>query len=278
MLVGLNVLLYGAIHLKRYQFALAILVAILLNVVISLSAGWKGEMVIQAFVFVYLGFEFRSSLGPTARKRAFRGAVVGLIVMVLVYPLVNDYRRKLNRTDSVSAAFENRAELDTNLVGEGSTVVEIFRRVSGISTYYASLEVAKNESLGLSALWDGETGRLMKRAVFGGRTNQVIAGFGSSQFATLFLIGGSVALYVGSFLFGIFTRGASWLMARFIFRYYTSFQSVLPLLALSWVSMMLGGGNLNLKIKELFVVCCLVVAIERLVFFRKVPLPHDVTE
>ena len=267
IIVVLNLFLFVAIYTESRKFTVQVSILIAANIVVSLLAGWKGEMVFQVLVVAYIYLQFKSKLASKQRRRVFGWVIISVVLLVLIYPLVNSYRHELKRDISIVDAISEQQEL---FYGEQSeeeaSVVSIFRRVSGLSTYYSAMEIGRTNSLSISAIWDAQVGAILKYEMYGAEADNVMVGFGASQFAALNLIGGKLVLYCGALLFGIGIRLVSWVIGNVILRYNLTFLAYAPLLYLSWIQMMLAGGNLNLKLKELAVVVGLLFLTERLIF------------
>ena len=271
IIVLLNVLFFTLLYLRLKRGIIIASAALVANVILALSAGWKSAMVLQALTLAYLFFELRNRVSTKAKRRIliFSALFVGL--MLVVYPYVNYYRFASSQgVDIQTAISKARKSVETDGRREqGSDSFGILDRIGGIGTYISIIGMGENKNFPLTSLWGNDFGNMVKYELYGAAADDVMVQFSATQFAALFLVGGWAGLYVGSFLMGMFFRIITSLLANRAFKYATTFHAYLPLLCFSWLSFLMGGGKLGIILKELLVVVVSAMILERLVFRKK---------
>lgn len=246
-----NIVFYLAVHSGRLKHLL--ISGLLLLVVISTSVlvGYKQELIFEMLImFVYL-MELKYLLPSSTRRILLvTGALVsGLFLMI--YPYVNEFRWALLEGASL---FEGIFEaINSETANDKTLAIELLNRITGLDAFVAAITLLDTASLGITSIFGSGINDAFKEVVYGGSYEEIVTAFGITQFAATYLIGGVVGLGVGSFLLAFVIARAFIIIVNLKYLNDKVKKSLVPILAVFFVKINLGGGNLALDFKELFV-------------------------
>lgn len=256
-----NLYFFYVIRLNDNKAMWLALIFLLSNIVLGLRVGYKSELVIQGLLLVYYVFESSKYMSKANLKFIKLFTIFMLVAMVVLYPLVNNYRSYLLSGKDFSEAVES-AKIRTEKQ-QSSFALSFLNRINGIGAFYAATKLGEGGNYNINSLFNNEIMDLIKEKLYGAEKDKAVTAFGTTQFSVLYLIGGGLFLAVFSFMFGWFIRWSSSVLRLRIFKSDFTFQAYLPLLCILWVKLLSSGGNVSLYVKELVLVITCLYLLER---------------
>jgi len=256
-----NLYFFYVVRMNDNKAMMVALVFLLINIVLGLRVGYKSELVLQGLLLIYYLFEVFKYMSKANRKFLSIFTLSMLVIMIVVYPLVNNYRSYLLSGKDFSEAVES-AKVRTDKENS-SFALSFLNRINGIGAFYAASKLGEDEDFTIDALFNDEVMDLIKERLYGAEKDKAVTAFGTTQFSVFYLVGGGVFLAVCSLIIGWFIRWSSSVLRLKIFKSKYTFQAYLPLLCILWVKLLSSGGNLMLYLKELILVVICLVILER---------------
>lgn len=271
-IVILNLAFYYVWQTGNRRMTIIISIAVAVNIVLSLYASQKGELVIQVFALFYYFVIHRLENGIKINRSHITYIAALSILTLLLYPYINLYRFASDRSESVVQAI-NQAQEYANLATdqEKNAVTLIFKRVAGIDKYYPAVTIGETHEVPTSALLDNSMSVLLKEAIYGIRANEIRRGIGSSQFALFYLLGGLFGLIFFSIVLGVIMRWVFELMFNKVITYRDTCIAYTPFLAYFYIRILLSGGNWSLLFNQFIIVALSVVFLEKFAVSRGDP-------
>jgi len=253
-----NLYFYYVIRLNDRNKILIPLLFIVINVVLSLRVGYKGEMVIQGLLLTYYYFDAYRYLSKSTRKLIAIVTVSMVMFAVIVYPLVNAYRHSILIGADFSKAVE-MAQKNSDKHNEGnSKLLSFLDRINGVSEFYGVTKIGKGREFGFDAILNDSVMDLAKEKLYGADKDKAKTAFSATYFSVFYLVGGDLLLAVSGFFAGWVIIWSLMFIRYKVFKSNFTFYAYLPLVCILWVKVLASGGNLLLPMKELMlVVFCL---------------------
>lgn len=262
-----NLYFYYVIRLNDKKNVLLPLVFILINVVLSLRVGYKGEMVIQGLLLIYYYFDAYRYLSKSTRKLIGIITVSMIIFAVLVYPLVNAYRHSIligaDFSDAVEVA-QKQSESKSK-----SKFLSFIDRINGVSEFYAVTKLGEGREFGFGAIFNDSVMDLAKEKLYGSDKDKAKTAFSATYFSVFYLVGGDVLLIVSGFIAGWVIRWSLMFIRFNVFKSSYTFYAYLPIVCILWVKVLASGGNLMLPMKELMLIVICLFWLEKYATIRK---------
>lgn len=263
-----NVSLFHAMKSKA-KSELYLAFFLILGLVISdIWVGYKQAIVFQLVVMAYYFSYFKGGYSKKANFKIVSFGILGLVLGLLLYKYINDYRYALLRGEDVSSAIQSALAFEGGDKKEGAAL-GFFNRINGVDNFYAAVHVSQYQSFPLSAMFDETLGDIFNRVLYEGE--EANTQFGLTQFGALYAVGGFFALVLGSWFLGLFLQFIGKFIVYIAFRSSTWAYAIAPCLALWMVHVLFAGGVLILYFKELALSTTFLFFIYRF-FFKKVDL------
>jgi len=261
LLAVVNLYFYYVIRLNDRKKVLLSLIFILINVILSLRVGYKGEMVIQGLLFIYYYFDAYRYLSKANRKIVAIVTTSMVMVAVLVYPLVNAYRESILTGADFSQAVEAAKEHSQDK-GK-SKLLSFIDRINGVSEFYAVTKIGEGREFGFGAIFNDSVMDLAKERLYGADKDKAKTAFSATYFSVFYLVGGGVLLAISGIIAGWAIRWSLMFIRFKVFKSSLTFYAYLPLVCILWVKVLASGGNLLLPMKELMLVVFCLFLLER---------------
>lgn len=256
-----NLYLYYVLRLSDKKGIWIALLLAIINIILGLRVGYKSELIFQSLLFIYYFFEVSPYLSKANRKFVLLFTLVLLISTIVIYPLVNNYRDYLLSGKNFSAAIDSAQAKAKKQ--NSSFALDFLNRINGIDAFYAATKLGQGREFGLDSLFNDNVMDLIKEKLYGAEKDNAVTAFGTTQFSVFYLVGGVGFLSLGSFIVGWVIRWSSNFLRQKVFRLSFTFQAYLPLFCILWVKLLSSGGDIELYIKELFLVILCLAFMER---------------
>ncbi len=251
-LVLANVPLFFALSKGRRLYAIIALSLALANAAIDLMFGTKSAIMYQIVItLVYILLFRKGKTGKTSQMVLVLIVIVGGITAVF-YKYLNFFRfALLAGTTNTSAAISEALQNDVAI--SRSSWVELYNRITGLETVAALREIAQDFSVDFSllSLVDGSVAQ--KFTVYFMGTGDTKTLFAVTQFGYYYLVGGFLALVLGSYTLGIVFSYLQYLVLRMNVHYNMKI-AFFPILWILYVQFLGGGGNFILWSKQMIAV------------------------
>lgn len=264
-----NLYFYCVLRLKERRGLLQAFCLILLNILLAVRVGWKGELVIQGVLIAFYLTDVYSYLGPKRRRFVALAAVLVMVATINLYALVGEYRNHILSGRTMSEAIEKAEDKEKKKTSPMS-LYTIYNRVNGIDAYYAAIKLGRGKDFPLDSLLSDKVMDLIKERFYGHDKDKAVTAFGTTQFSVLYLVGGIPLLTFGSFVIGWAFRWLAMLIKDRILTSQITFYAYLPLLCILWVKVLSAGGMLPLYLKELMLIVGCFYCVERVCYRRQI--------
>jgi len=253
-----NLYFYYVIRLNDRKRVLTPLLFIMINVLLSLRVGYKGEMVIQGLLLIYYYFDAYRYLSKSTRKLIGVVTISMVMFAVIVYPLVNAYRHSILIGADFSEAVETAQKNSDSHGQDKSKFLSFIDRINGISEFYGVTKIGEGREFGFGAIFNDSVMDLAKEKLYGADKDKAKTAFSATYFSVFYLVGGDLLLVISGFIAGWAIIWSLMFIRYKVFKSSFTFYAYLPLVCILWVKVLASGGNLLLPMKELMlVVICL---------------------
>ena len=254
LMAAINLYFYLSLRSNDRKGVYYSIAFMIVNIALGLKVGYKTELVLQMVVLIYYLSVSDVYISKNVRSKIYLYSFVLFLVLILIYPLVNQYRQyRLTGYDfssSVEKTLEHR-EKDRDNKG---AIKSIFDRFNGVGAYYAAVKLGEGSEYGLSAFFSGEVMDLIKLRLYGYDKDSAVTAFGTTQFSVMYLSGGVVGLYIGCFFIGLTLQSLFNLVRNLSHRSSLFMSSYLPLYGILGLQFINSGGNVLLYLKEFILV------------------------
>jgi len=263
-----NLYFYCVLRLNERRGLIIGLFLLLVNILLAVRVGWKGELVIQGVIIAFYLADVYSYLEPKRRRFVAIAALVVIVATINLYTLIGEYRNYILSGRTMTEAI-NKAEDKEKQKMSSASLYPIYNRVNGIDAYYAAIKLGRGRDFPLYSLISDNVMDLIKEKLYGYDKDKAVTAFGTTQFSVLYLVGGSPLLVIGCFVLGWMFRWLTmWIKSR-ILAAETTFNAYLPFLCILWVKVLCAGGMLLLYFKELMLIVGCLYCVERLCYQRQ---------
>lgn len=263
-----NLYFYCVLRLNERRGLLIGLSLMLLNLLLAVRVGWKGELVIQGLLIAFYLVDVYEHM-ERGRRRVVAIVAVGVMVATVnLYTLVSEYRNYILSGRTMSEAIdkaEDREKTSTSSV----SLYSIYNRINGIDAYYAAVKLGRGKEFALESLLNDNVMDLILVKLYGYDKDKAVTAFGTTQFSVLYLVGGIPLLITGCFVLGWVFRWITGYLKNRLFTSHMTFYAYLPLLCILWIKMLSAGGMLSLYIKELMLIIGCLYCIERVCYLTQ---------
>lgn len=239
------------------------------NAGIDLMFGSKNTILMQLVLIpIYLSILQKSlDLGQskfinTSRLLLILMGLLG-IIFVMVYKYLNFFRFALLLETSNIAQAVAIATANENAQSR-SSIVELLNRFTGLETLGAVIHLREDFNVQHSfvAFFDGSVVRNFTQIVLDGVETRTM--FSMTQFGYFYVLGGPIVMVLGSIFLGGMFAFLQYFTIKKIPVHHNMRLVFLPILWLSFVSVLLGGGNLILWVKGIVVTLALFFIFSRI--------------
>lgn len=263
-----NLYFYCVLRLNEPRGLLLGFCLILINILLAVRVGWKGELVIQGILIAFYLVNAYIYMEPNRRRFVAVAAIAVVVATINLYTLLNEYRNYILSGRTISEAID-KAEDREKKNKSSISFYPIYNRVNGIDAYYAAVKLGRGKDFPLESLLSDNVMDLIKERFYGHDKDKAMTAFGTTQFSVLYLIGGTPFLAVGCFVFGWAFRCMTMLVKNRIFASEITFYACLPFLCILWIKMLSAGGMLSLYFKELILIIGCLYCAERICYRRQ---------
>ncbi|RZU46844.1 hypothetical protein EV700_1229 [Fluviicoccus keumensis] len=225
------------------------ILAVLLLVISDVWVGYKQALMFQMVVlFYFFGFHKRYySRDVNLRIYIFGG--VAVVMGLVLYKYVNDYRYALLRGEDVSMAVQSAINASVVIDEKDGGMVSLLNRINGVDNFLASNLISQYQSFPITAVFDETLGQLFNNVLYSGE--DVNTQFGLTQFGALYAIGGTTMMVLGAFVLGLFLQFLAKFITHVVFARSSWAYAIAPSLALWMMKVLFAGGVLLLYLKEI---------------------------
>lgn len=263
-----NLYFYCVLRLNERRGLIIGLFLLLLNILLAVRVGWKGELVIQGVIIAFYLADVYSYLEPRRRRFVAIAALVVIVATVNLYTLIGEYRNYILSGRTMTEAI-NKAEDKEKQNMSSVSLYPIYNRVNGIDAYYAAIKLGRGRDFPLYSLISDNVMDLIKEKLYGYDKDKAVTAFGTTQFSVLYLVGGSPLLVIGCFVLGWMFRWLTMWIKNRILASETTFNAYLPFWCILCVKVLCAGGMLLLYFKELVLILGCLYCVERLCYQRQ---------
>lgn len=268
LLFVFNLILFRGLTTSNFPLSMLGFALAFANAIIDLRFGSKSTVIYQLAISGLYILMLRSAL-PHWQAMAHRiisgklSVLMGIcgVLILSTYRFVNTYRNALVAGHDVNTAISYATTSD--LAAQELSVMEVFNRLIGIETLAAVLPIGEGlvEETGFMAMIDGSFVSAFSYELIG--SSEALTKFSVTQFAYFFFTGGYLGLVLGFVFLGVLYTACQTLVEKAPVQPALKL-AFLPILWIIYVNILMGGGNLVLTFKELFVVLACFVLFGRL--------------
>ena len=264
-----NLYFYCVLRLKERRGLFQAFCLILLNILLAVRVGWKGELVVQGVLIAFYLTDVYNYLEPKRRRLVALAAILVMVATINLYALVGEYRNHILSGRTMSEAIEKVEDKEKKTTSSMS-LYPIYNRVNGIDAYYAAIKLGRGKDFPLDSLLSDKVMDLIKERFYGYDKDRAVTAFGTTQFSVLYLVGGIPLLTFGCFVIGWAFRWLAMLIKERVLISEITFYAYLPLLCILWVKVLSAGGMLPLYLKELMLLVGCFYCVERVCYRRQI--------
>ncbi len=264
-----NLYFYCVLRLNERRGLIIGLLLLLLNILLAVRVGWKGELVIQGVIIAFYLADVYSYLEPKRRRFVAIAALVVIVATINLYTLIGEYRNYILSGRTMTEAINKAEDKEKKQNMSSVSLYPIYNRVNGIDAYYAAIKLGRGRDFPVYSLISDNVMDLIKEKLYGYDKDRAVTAFGTTQFSVLYLVGGSPLLVIGCFVLGWMFRWLTMWIKNRILASDTTFNAYLPFLCILWVKVLCAGGMLLLYSKELMLIVGCLYCVERLCYQRQ---------